>query len=160
MSSMWSWVSLVTAVVCGLVAGVFFAFSGFVMAGLDRLPAGHGVAAMQAINRTALRPPLMIAIFATAALCVGLAIWAVSAWGDRRAGLTLAGCVLYLIGAVGVTGAGNVPLNEKLDDLDPRSAGAAAEWGHYFGSWMAWNHVRGVLTAAAAVLLTIALAKE
>ena len=90
MSSTWSWVSLVTAVGCGLVAGVFFAFSGFVMAGLDRLPAGDGVAAMQSINRPALRPPLMIAIFATAAMCVGLAMWAVSAWGDRRAGLALA----------------------------------------------------------------------
>ncbi|HEY7619266.1 MAG TPA: anthrone oxygenase family protein [Solirubrobacteraceae bacterium] len=160
MSSTWSWVSLVTAIGCGLVAGVFFAFSGFVMAGLDRLPPGHGVAAMQSINRTALRPPLMIAIFATAALCVGLGIWAVTAWGDRRAGLTLAGCVLYVVGAVGVTGAGNVPLNDKLDAVDPRSAGAAAAWSHYVGSWMAWNHVRGALCAAAAVLLTIALAKE
>jgi uncharacterized membrane protein len=160
MSSTWSWVSLATAIGCGLVAGVFFAFSGFVMAGLDRLPAGQGVAAMQSINRTAVRPPLMIAMFATAALCVGLAIWAVRTWGDRRAGLTLAGSLLYLVGAVGVTGAGNVPLNNELDNIDPRSAGAAGEWSDYLGSWMAWNHVRGVLSAAAAVLLTIALARE
>jgi uncharacterized membrane protein len=160
MSGAWSWVSLVTAVGCGLVAGVFFAFSGFVMAGLDRLPAAQGVAAMQSINRTAVRPPLMIAMFATAALCVVLAIWAVRTWGDRRAGLTVAGCVLYLVGAVGVTGAGNVPLNNKLDNVDLGSAGAAIEWSDYLGSWMAWNHVRGALSAAAAVLLTIALARE
>jgi uncharacterized membrane protein len=160
MSGTWSWVSLVTALGCGLVAGVFFAFSGFVMAGLDRLPAAQGVAAMQSINRTAVRPPLMIAMFATAALCVALAICAVRGWGDRRAGLTLAGCVLYLVGAVGVTGAGNVPLNNRLDTVDPANADAAGEWSHYLGSWMAWNHVRGALSAAAAVLLTIALTRE
>ena len=73
MSSTWSWVSLTTAIGCGLVAGVFLAFSGFVMAGLDRLPAAQGVAAMQSINRTAVRPPLMLAMLATAALCVALA---------------------------------------------------------------------------------------
>ena len=160
MSSAWSWVSLATAIGCGLVAGVFFAFSGFVMAGLDRLPAAQGVAAMQSINRTAVRPPLMIAMFATAALCVALAIWAVRSWGDRRAGLTLAACLLYLVGAVGVTGAGNVPLNNKLDNVDPGSAGAAGEWSDYLGPWMAWNHVRGALSVAAAVLLTIELARE
>jgi uncharacterized membrane protein len=33
--------TLATAVACGLVAGAFFAFSTFVMRGLDRLPAGR-----------------------------------------------------------------------------------------------------------------------
>ena len=35
---------------CGLVAGIFFAFSTFVMRALGRRPAGEGIAAMQAIN--------------------------------------------------------------------------------------------------------------
>jgi uncharacterized membrane protein len=35
----------VTALGSGLMAGVFFAFSGFVMAGLDRLPAALTLAA-------------------------------------------------------------------------------------------------------------------
>jgi uncharacterized membrane protein len=34
----------------GLIAGVFFAFSTFVMKALARLPAAHGIAAMQSIN--------------------------------------------------------------------------------------------------------------
>lgn len=50
---------------CGLNAGVFFAFSGFVMAALRRLPAPQGIAAMQSINVTAVRPPLMAALFGT-----------------------------------------------------------------------------------------------
>jgi uncharacterized membrane protein len=156
----WSWVTLAAALGCGLMAGVWFAFSGFVMAALNRLPAGSSVAAMQSMNRTAVRPPLMIAMFVTAALCVGLGVWAIRSWGDRRAALTLAGCVLYLVGTVGVTSAGNVPLNDKLDKVDAAGAAAGQGWSDYFGAWMAWNHARGILTAAAAALLTIALARE
>ena len=42
--------TLVTALGCGLVAGVFFAFSSFVMAALRRLKPEEGIAAMQAFN--------------------------------------------------------------------------------------------------------------
>jgi uncharacterized membrane protein len=160
MSSAWSWVTLVTAVGCAVLAGVFFAFSAFVMAGLDRLPPTQGVAAMQSINRTALRPPLMIALVGVAVLCVGLAVWALSSLGDRRAVLTLAGAVAYVVGAIGVTRAASVPLNDELDRVDATSPSAAGAWDHYFGAWMAWNHVRGLLCAVGAMLLTVALARE
>ena len=46
--------TLFAALGCGLVAGVFFAFSPFVMKALARLPAEQGVAAMQAINVAAI----------------------------------------------------------------------------------------------------------
>ena len=42
--------SLFAALDCTMMAGVFFAFSPFVMKALARLPAEQGVAAMQAIN--------------------------------------------------------------------------------------------------------------
>jgi uncharacterized membrane protein len=158
MSGAWSWATLIAAVGCGLVAGVFFAFSGFVMAGLNRLPAAHAVAAMNAINRTAVLPPLMIALLGTAALCAGLAVWALLDWSGGRAALTLAGAALYLLGAIGVTRAANVPLNDRLATVDPHGAGG--EWDRYRSAWTAWNHVRGALSGAAAALLTIALASE
>jgi uncharacterized membrane protein len=159
-SGAWSWVTLVAAVGCGLLAGVFFAFSAFVMPGLDRLPASQSVATMQSINRTALRPPLMIALIGVAIVCAGLLIWALRSLGDRRAVLTLVGAAAYLVGAIGVTRAANVPLNDELDRADATSPAAAAAWDHYFGPWMAWNHVRGLLCAVGAALLTIALARE
>ncbi|MFF9677841.1 hypothetical protein ACF1GS_40220, partial [Streptomyces eurythermus] len=43
----------------GLVAGVFCAFSTFVMKGLAALTPVRGVAAMQAVNVAAVRPPFM-----------------------------------------------------------------------------------------------------
>jgi uncharacterized membrane protein len=69
----------------------------------------------------------------------------------------LAGCVLYLVGTIGVTMARNVPLNNRLARLHPQSADAAAYWAKYVTRWTAWNHVRTIAALAAAALLTIAL---
>lgn len=44
--------TITAALGCGLIAGVFFAFSTFVMKGLARIPTEAGVAAMQSINVT------------------------------------------------------------------------------------------------------------
>ena len=149
--------ALVAAVGCGLVGGVFFAFSGFVMPGLARLAPAQGVAAMQSINRTAVRAPLMILMFGTAAVCVGLVVWAVGSWGDAPAAWTLAGAVVYLVGTVLVTIAGNVPLNNALDRLDPAGAEAAPVWARYLRAWTGWNHVRTAAGAAAAAALVLAI---
>ncbi|GLY18772.1 membrane protein [Kineosporia sp. NBRC 101677] len=148
-----------TAVGCGLVAGVLFAFSGFVMAGLNRVAPGQAVAAMQGINVTALRPPLMIAVFATGAGAVAVAVIALrSTEGSLRA-LLLAGAALYLLGGVGVTGAFNVPMNNALDALNPSSADIAQHWQHYLTRWTAWNHVRTAACLTAALSLTLGLTK-
>jgi hypothetical protein len=58
--------TIVTALGCGLCAGVFFAFSSFVMKALARLPPADAVAAMQAINVVAVTPAFMAALFGTA----------------------------------------------------------------------------------------------
>ena len=54
------------AVGCATVGGVMFGFSSFVMAGLARLPAPQGIAAMQSINITAVRPAFMTVLLGTA----------------------------------------------------------------------------------------------
>ena len=45
--------TIVTALGAGLNAGVFFAFSSFVMTALRRLPATQSISAMNAINKAA-----------------------------------------------------------------------------------------------------------
>jgi uncharacterized membrane protein len=117
---------LATALGGGLVAGVFFAFSTFVMAALRRLKPEEGIAAMQSINIVVVTPVFMTALFGTAAACLGLTAWAVISANGRMTALVLAGCVLYLIGTVGVTMVCNVPLNNRLAKLHPRDAGAGA----------------------------------
>jgi len=157
MSKEWDLITTVGVVGCGLIGGVFFAFSAFVMSGLNRLPPSRATAAMQSINVTAQHPPLMLALFGTAAVCGSLIYRAVTTWGDRRALLLLIGVVIYLIGAILVTIAVNVPLNNQLAVLAPAGPDAPAHWEHFMTLWTLANHIRAVLSLAACALLAAAL---
>jgi uncharacterized membrane protein len=149
--------TLITAVGCGLNAGVLFAFSGFVMKALARLPPAHGVAAMQAINVAAISFAFMFALFGTALACVIVAGLALTRLNDSYAPYLLAGSGLYLLGVIGVTIAFNVPRNTALARIEPASPGAPAAWTRYVAEWTAGNHVRAGAALAAAVNLTLAL---
>ena len=149
--------TLLTALGCGLIAGVFFAFSTFVMRALARLPAAQGVAAMQSINVVVINPWFLAAFLGTAGGCVVLAVSSVLSWGAPGAGSLLAGSLLYLAGTMLVTLARNVPRNERLASVDPGSAAAESIWAEYVKSWTRWNHVRTAAALAAAAMLTIAL---
>ncbi len=48
-------------------------------------------------------------------------------------------------------------MNNRVDQLDPGSAGSATYWTEYVDKWTAWNHLRTVASLGAALLLTIAL---
>jgi uncharacterized membrane protein len=141
----------------GLIAGVFFAFSGFVMAALGRLPADQGVAAMQAINVAVLNPWFFVAFFGTAAVCAVLAVAALFRWNEAGAILLLAGSLLYLVGTIIVTLRLNVPLNNALAAAQPERAESAALWTRYRTEWTAWNHLRTAASLAAAAAFIGAL---
>lgn len=157
MSRTWDITTTIGIVGCGLLGGVFFAFSAFVMSGLNRLPARQATSAMQSINVTAQHPPLMLALFGTAVICGSLVYRAISIWGDRSAPLLLAGAVVYLVGAVLVTIVINVPLNNQLATLSAAGPGVGAHWQHFVTTWTLANHVRTVLSLAGCALLTVAL---
>ena len=149
--------TLIAALGSGLIGGVFFGFSGFVMRALARLRPAQGITAMQSINVVAVTPPLMIALFGTALACVALVVSSLPRWREPVAMLRLAGGGLYLVGAVLVTIVRNVPMNDALAAVDPDSADGAAQWARYVPRWTAWNSVRTVAALAAAAALTIAL---
>jgi uncharacterized membrane protein len=144
------------AIGCGLVAGVFFAFSTFVMPALDRLQANQGIAAMQSINITAINPLFMLTLFGTAIACVFLGIATLSNWHQPNAIYLLIGSLLYLVGAIGVTIGCNVPLNDALAIVDPNSPEGATLWAKYLINWTFWNHVRTVAAIGATLAFTIA----
>jgi uncharacterized membrane protein len=141
------------AVGAAVVGGVFFAFSTFVMPALDELPAAQGIEAMQAVNRTAVGPGLMLALFGTAAVCVGVGVTALRHRDRPGTRWLLAGSAVYLVGAIGVTMAANVPLNDSLAAVHAHAPGAADAWSDYVTRWTAWNHVRTAASVVAAGLL-------
>jgi uncharacterized membrane protein len=149
--------TFVSVLGCGLIAGVFFAFSAFVMKALAFLPPAAGITAMQSINVAVLNPWFLGTFLGTAAACILLAVSSLLTWHKPGTAYLLVGSVLYLFGTVLVTMAFNVPRNEALAAVDPTSADAANLWAGYVSSWTTWNHVRTAAALAAAVLLAVAL---
>ena len=149
--------TLVAALGCGLVAGVFFAFSTFVMKALARLPAREGIAAMQSINVVVLNPWFMTAFLGTAAACLVALIFSLLRWHEAGAVFLLAGAVLYLVGTLLVTIVFNVPRNDALAAIAPTDPDGARLWAAYVAGWTAWNHVRTAAALAAAASFSIAL---
>jgi uncharacterized membrane protein len=149
--------TVVTALGCGLSAGVFFAFSSFVMKALARLPAGRGIAAMQSINDVAVTPPFMLALFGPALACVVLIVAGLLALDESYGIWLIAGGALYLCGTVGLTIAYHVPRNDALATVDAGSEQAASHWDRYVADWTRWNHVRAGAALLAAAALTVGL---
>lgn len=147
---------LFSALGCGLIAGIFFAFSTFVMNALSRLPPAQGIAAMQSINITVINPLFMTVFLGTAATCIFLAFSSLK-WHQPGAIYLLIGSLLYLVGTVGVTMVFNVPLNDALAKVEPGTAEGAKQWASYLVNWVMWNHIRSAAALAAAGLLIVGI---
>jgi uncharacterized membrane protein len=122
---------------CGLNAGVFFAFSAFVMDGLARATPAEGIAAMQWINRRAPTPPFVLTWLGTGLVCVVVAVWSALSADDTRAVLAIAGAAVDVVGSIALTFAANVPMNDRLETLDAHDPGAASYWREYVRRWTA-----------------------
>ncbi|WP_224311599.1 MULTISPECIES: DUF1772 domain-containing protein [Nostocaceae] len=139
------------------MAGVFFAFSTFVMNALARLQPTQGIVAMQSINITVINPLFMTAFLGTGVACMILLISLLLNRHQPSAVYLLAGSLLYLFGTFGVTIIFNVPLNKALAIANPDSTDGVKLWTSYLTNWTFWNHIRTAAALAASALLTIAL---
>lgn len=135
--------TIVAALGCGLMAGVFFAFSAMVMPGLRRATPAEGLAAMRAINIAVVNPVFLTAFLGTAAVSV------VAAFGGTVAGWV--GAALYVLGSVVLTAAYHVPRNNALEER-----GTIEYWARYLKEWVPADHVRAIACPGAAVAFTIA----
>lgn len=147
------------AIGCGLIAGVFFAFSTFVMPALARLQPSQGITAMQSINITAINPLFMLALFGTAVACLFILISTLLHWHRSGTIYLSIGSLLYLVGTILVTMLGNVPLNNALAKVEPDSIEGATLWAKYLTDWTFWNHVRTLADLAASAMFIFSLPK-
>lgn len=150
-------VTLFAALGCGLMAGIFFAFSNFVMRALARLEPRSGIAAMQSINLTVLNPLFLPLFLGTAAASLLLVLYSLARWQHPGTAWLLAGGVLYFVGNFIVTAACNVPRNDALARVEASTPEAVIAWRSYLVGWTQWNHVRTITALAAAVSFTLAL---
>src|SRR5262245_45599977 len=147
----------VSAAGAALSAGVFLAFSSFVMPGLGRIRSERAVAAMQAINVKAVNPLFMAVLFGPALVLPALAVYALANLGESYAPYLLAAAPAYVLGSAGLTIGYHVPRNNALERLDPGNSEAAETWSTYLREWTRWNHLRTVASLVAAALLIGAL---
>lgn len=143
-----------------VIGGVFSAFSEFIMAGLLRAGPKSGIESMQAINKTVIPTQFVAGIFI---ISIAATVFAFHAYGrfEGAAQIQLiAAAVVYVASVFLMTLFGNVPMNNKLESLDPSSDEAAAYWQIYGRRWTRLNHVRSigsVLTAALYVFAALSL---
>ncbi|EME18243.1 anthrone oxygenase family protein [Rhodococcus triatomae] len=139
---------LVTLVLHGTLAGLFYAFSMSVMPGLRAVDAAAAGTAMRSINRKILTPWLFAPFLGAPVLAVVagvLATGAAAPWYFAAAGVNL-------VGSVVVTAAVNVPLNNALE------AGRIS-FDDYAPRWTAFNTARAAATVASLVLVGVALTR-
>jgi uncharacterized membrane protein len=152
-----------SAIGCGLMAGVYLAFSTFIMTALARVAQVHGVSVMNSINATILQSLFMPLFFGTTVASGALAIIGLLRRSEPGATMMLVSGLIYIAGMFLCTVFFNVPLNNALAAVDPdtvdQAGGAAGSvWARYLKEWTMWNHVRVISSAASSALYIWAIA--
>ena len=139
----------------GLVTGLLFAFSNFVMKALADLPPDKGMFAMQRINETIINPVFLMLFLGTPLMCSIIALISVQQIDEAGSFFLLVGSIAYLIGPFGITMLFNVPLNNLLARTD--ASDAEKIWPMYQKRWQRWNHMRTYIGVASVILMAIGL---
>jgi len=111
-----------------LLAGVYFAFSTFIMTALGRIEPVHAIRVMNSINSTILHSWFMPFFYGTTLASLALAITGLIRRGEPGAMVMLSGGLIFVAGMFFCTVFFNVPLNIALATIDSTS-GAAAPFG-------------------------------
>ena len=140
----------------GVVTGLLFAFSNFVMRALQDLPTEHGMFAMQRINETIINPIFLLFFMGTPVFCLIIGVVSVLNFGASEYAYFLAGAMVYLLGPFGITMLFNVPLNNTL--AGTALTESAEVWPLYRKKWQRWNHLRTYMGILSIFLLALGLA--
>lgn len=150
------WILIAACIGSGMMAGLFSAFSSFMMKALLSLPDSNGIQAMQAINRHIVRPGFLLIFLGTGVLCLASVLLGWDVLGDSLLTVTSA-AVIYIFGCIVSTIVFNVPLNNQLEAIDPASEEGRVLWAQYASKWTRWNHVRSVATLISTSLLALTI---
>lgn len=147
-----SGISIATA----LIAGVFMAFSDFIMRSFGTIEPSIGMEAMRSINRKVYGSVFLVMLIGTTPVSAAAILLGFTSGGSM--GWLAAGGTIYLAGVFGTTVLFNVPMNNRLDGLKTDDPAAQKYWRHYVDVWTRWNHVRSIASVlSAACFLTAAV---
>lgn len=145
----------------GAIFGFFYAWVCSTMWGLDDADPRVAIEAMQAMNGSVRNAVFFPAFFLTPVVLAVAAVRARRANRTASSRLFGAAAAVYVVGAMALTMAINVPMNEDLATVVvPRSRDAAAAiWNDYSGEWQFWNTARTVFSGISLLLAAMGLAR-
>jgi uncharacterized membrane protein len=147
---------------CSLVAGFLFAFAAVVMPGIGSLDDGGFIRTFQAIDRVIQNnQPLFVFVWVGSVLALVaaavLGLWALSG-ADRV--LVIVAALVYLLCVQLPTVTINIPLNDKLQKLDPGTMDETMRKrarNDFEPRWNRWNAARAACASLASLLLALLL---
>ena len=142
-----------SAISMGVMGGVYFAFSTFVMRSLNELPATTAIAAMNSINRVIIKSLFMPLFFGSSLLAMVLVVIGMLFPDSTPHHYCTAAGLIYLGGMLVCTIMRNVPLNNRLAQYDMHKSDAGVTWREYNLYWTRWNHVRTISSIVALAML-------
>lgn len=148
-------VCVVAAVFTGLIAGIFLAFSDFIMKALKEATPAGGMEAMQVINRKVYGSLFLNLLFANTVLVIAIASNTLIFGRGPATVWIVAGAAIYIVGVMLVTVICNVPMNKQLDALDFNAEDGIAYWRGYQVRWTWWNHLRALASVVSTLCLII-----
>ena len=141
-------VAAVGALGAAACAGIYHVFLVTIVPVLGSGDARTAAAVMRAINRRITRTGFMLLFGGTSLLALASMLLSLTLTGMAGQLMLIAGLV-HLLGMSGVTIAGNVPLNRRLDAAPPEDGAA---WTAFAPGWQRFNHLRAVASAVAALI--------
>ena len=137
----------------GLTSGLLFIFSFAVNPGLARLNEEEYFRAMKIINQVILNP-LFFLVFIGPAITMPALTFMTRNDSDMFI-FTLFSTILYISGVILITSFKNVPLNNKLEKLDPKEFKDVFLW--YKKPWNFWHNIRTFIGIASFIIIIINL---
>ncbi len=142
----------------GAIFGFFYAWVCSTMWGLDNADPRASIEAMQAMNASVRNAVFFPAFFLTPVV-MAIAGFLARGVSTRAFVLLVAAAVLYLVGALMVTGTINVPMNEDLANVTiPASVEEARTvWDDYSSRWQVFNQLRTAASGGSLLLAVLGL---
>lgn len=148
-----------TLIITGLSAGFFYAWQVSVIPGTLKVSDQVYLQTMQSINKEILNPAFFLVFFGTFIL---LSVGSIYEFHSNQTAfwLILLATISYLLGTLGVTIFGNVPLNDQLEALNLNTLSEADFLDfrtHFEGKWNRLHLIRTVFSILSFALLALAL---
>lgn len=146
-----------TVLFTGLSAGLLYGYDCSVIKGLGALSGKEYLSAFQSINKAIRNPYFFVGFMGSLVLLPITTLLTFSGFSLDSFYLLVAATLVYFVGVFGVTLAGNVPLNNMLEQLDIPTASPAslAEMREKFEH--RWNLLHHIRTYAAMLAFLLAI---